>query len=253
MLYKHNWIDCPYYAIPYKIHHNDNVYKISKYFNISINDIIFANPKNNIYSLTVGQIIYIPLKRFILNYTHTKNYIMKPGDNLNSIIKNFDTNKLELAKINSNYNLSKLDSCKSILVPFSLIEYINRTYKVIFKYPSHWRKSSSTRYDGPDGFFQIWAINSENSFDEICKKEAFNLLRPYGKNPTIKLVKTYHQSSCFIFPSGDQPIPMKHQSALIIKYPKPVRILEIKYNYFVLYGNKQNIQEIAKSIRFLHH
>lgn len=129
--------------------------------------------------------------------------------------------------------------------------YRNAIYHVAFPYPAHWRQVTPERFEAEDGFFQISAISSENSLDQVCHSEAFHPLRPYGSSPRIVATSIQNQQACLIFPSGDQPKEMNNQAALIVKYPRPVSINGTTYQYFVLWADRNHILFIARGLSFL--
>ncbi|MDQ0246106.1 TolB protein [Bacillus fengqiuensis] len=129
--------------------------------------------------------------------------------------------------------------------------YTSPVYKVRFQYPAHWQKVNNERYEGTDGFFQIAAIAAGQNINEVCRREAFHTLMPYGSMPSIVQTQVQNQQACYIFPSADQPIEMKGQSALIVRYPKPVEIQGTTYNYFILWANQGHINEISSTFLFL--
>ncbi|MFC0470461.1 LysM peptidoglycan-binding domain-containing protein [Halalkalibacter kiskunsagensis] len=129
--------------------------------------------------------------------------------------------------------------------------YTNNIYKVQFLFPSHWQKVTDERYEGPDGFFQISAIFSDESIDMVCHNEAFQQLLPYGSRPSIMQTQIQSQQACLIFPSEDQPPEMKDQAALIVRYPKPIQIAGTTYNYFILWADQEHINEISTTLAFL--
>jgi TolB protein len=129
--------------------------------------------------------------------------------------------------------------------------YTNNIYKVQLQYPSHWKKVTDERYEGPDGFFQIGAISSDESIDIVCHNEAFHQLLPYGSNPRIVMSQIQNEDACLIFPSQDQPSEMRRQAALIVRYPTPVPIEGTSYTYFILWVDENHIEEISNSVVFL--
>lgn len=129
--------------------------------------------------------------------------------------------------------------------------YTNQIYKVQLNYPSHWKIKTDERYEGPDGFFQISAISDRENLNEVCHNEAFHQLMPYGSQPRINKTKIQNQEACFIFPSQDQPEEMRMQAALIVKYPKPIQIQGTTYHFFILWADKEHINEISSTLRFL--
>ncbi|MEC5424001.1 LysM peptidoglycan-binding domain-containing protein [Virgibacillus sp. C22-A2] len=128
--------------------------------------------------------------------------------------------------------------------------YKNKTYRIKFNYPSHWRKVNDERYEGYDGFFQVSAISGGDNIEEICRGEAYHPLMPYGTSPRIIRSTIQNQDACFIFPSADQPAEMNRQAALIVRYPKPIEIQGSLYNYLILWIDEQHIREIASTLKF---
>jgi TolB protein len=129
--------------------------------------------------------------------------------------------------------------------------YTSTGYKVQFQYPSHWERVTDEKYDGPDGFFQLSAISSDGTINEVCHNEAFHLLNPYGSEPRIIKAQIQQQEACFVFPSEDQPPEMEGQAALIVVYPNPIQIGGSTYNYFILWVNQEHLNEISSTLVFL--
>ena len=59
------------------------------------------------------------------------------------------------------------------------------------------------------------------------------------------------QEACKILPAEDQPLEMKGQAALIVKYPTPIQIQGNMYNYFILWVDQDHINEISSTFSFL--
>jgi len=129
--------------------------------------------------------------------------------------------------------------------------FTSQVYKVQFRYPLDWERVTDEIYEGPDGFFQISAISSEETMNEICRNEAFHQLNPYGSQPRIIETQIQQQEACFIYPSEDQPPEMEGQAALIVKYPVPIEIGGNTYNYFILWVDQDHLSEISSSLVFL--
>lgn len=123
-------------------------------------------------------------------------------------------------------------------------------YKVRYQYPSHWQRVNDERYEGRDGFFQIAAIASDQSIEDVCQNEAFHQLNPYGTKPRIQHTNIQNQPACFIYPSEDQPVEMRNQAAIIVRYPTPVVIEGTQYNYFILWADQNHIIEMSTSLSF---
>lgn len=129
--------------------------------------------------------------------------------------------------------------------------YTNQEYRISFLYPSSWRPVNQDRYEGVDGFFQIAAISSDQELSEVCRSEAFHQLMPYGSKPQIRSTKVNKQDACLITPSADQPAEMNRQAALIAKYPRPIIIRGTLYQYFILWADRDHIQQIAQSLTWI--
>ncbi|UNK16200.1 hypothetical protein MNQ98_16880 [Paenibacillus sp. N3/727] len=129
--------------------------------------------------------------------------------------------------------------------------YLNHEYKVSFFYPANWRKVTEERYEGIDGFFQISAISSERGIHEVCRSEAFHILKPYGSNPQIVPTLLQSQAACFIFPSEDQPTEMRNQAALIVKYPYPIVIQGNSYQYFILWADRNHLIPLGQTLSYI--
>jgi TolB protein len=129
--------------------------------------------------------------------------------------------------------------------------YRNADFHVQLQYPSHWERVEDERYEGSDGFFQISALASDEEIDTVCQNEAFHQLLPYGTKPRIVKTQIQNQEACFIYPSQDQPADMGGQAALIVKYPTSVVIDGNRYHYFILWADKNHIDEIGRSVTFL--
>ncbi|WP_066054370.1 LysM peptidoglycan-binding domain-containing protein [Robertmurraya korlensis] len=129
--------------------------------------------------------------------------------------------------------------------------YTNSTYNVQFEYPASWRRVNDERYEGPDGFFQVSTILSEETIQNVCQNEAFHQLLPYGTKPLIIQTNIQTQEACYIFPSEDQPPEMKGQAALIVRYPAPIQIGDTFYNYFILWADQNHLYGISSSLTFL--
>ncbi len=129
--------------------------------------------------------------------------------------------------------------------------YISPLFRIKFDYPQRWIKTREERYEGVNGFFEISTLFSDKSIMEVCMLEAYHKLMPYGSSPTIKENAINDCISCLILPSSDQISEMKSQSALIVKYRNIVNIRESKYNYLLLWADKNHIEEIAATLEII--
>jgi TolB protein len=146
--------------------------------------------------------------------------------------------------------ITSLQWSPSAIVPMKKT-YTNTVYNVQFQYPSNWERMTDERYEGLDGFFQVSAISTDETINEVCLNEAYHGLHPYGSAPRIIKAQIQQQEACFIFPSADQPPEMEGQAALIVRYPKPIQIGDSTYNYFILWVSQNHLTEISSTLAFL--
>ncbi|QHQ63153.1 hypothetical protein Ana3638_22215 [Anaerocolumna sedimenticola] len=59
------------------------------------------------------------------------------------------------------------------------------------------------------------------------------------------------QEAGLIIPSEDQVKEFNNQAEVIIKYPKVLKNNGNQYYFFIMYADKNNIQSIAKTIKFI--
>ncbi len=138
-------------------------------------------------------------------------------------------------------------------VPISSLKktFTSDRFNVQFQYPAHWKRVSDERYEGPDGFFQVAAISSDEPIHTVCQNEAFHQLLPYGTKPLILQTNIQTQEACYIFPSEDQPAEMRGQAALIVRYPEAIQIGDTFYHYFILWADQNHLYEISSTLTFL--
>lgn len=135
----------------------------------------------------------------------------------------------------------------------STATFSSLVYKVQFQYPANWRRVTDgrERYEGTNGFFQVGAISSQGTIEEVCHNDAYHPLLPYGSEPGIVSTLIQGQSACFIYPSADQPPEMHNQAALIVQYSTPVVISGNSYNFFILWADVGHINQIAATLKLL--
>lgn len=229
----------------------DTFYKLAQMYNISVDAIIKANPEINPNMLMIGQIICIPVAPKEKCPKGTIAYTIKKGDTLYLIAKKNNIPLSLLIKSNPGINPNNLIVGEIICIPKYWSTYKSELYKVSFNYPSEWEKVEEDYYEGPSGFFIISAINSSLPLNEVCKEEASRGITPYGSGPIIKNIKIDNQEGCLIIPSKDQLKEMDNQAAIIAKYPKPIKIKDVEYNYVLIWVEKSYIQMIANSLKFI--
>jgi hypothetical protein len=139
------------------------------------------------------------------------------------------------------------------------ILYTNAAYAVSFQRPSQWvivpehsdLELGDLSYAGDDGFFIVGALESPASIHEVAAGQASHALQPYGSDPTIETQVVAGQEARLIRPSADQYPSMKGQSALIVRYPRPVTIQGHAFNFLVLQADGDHIDLLAQSLSFV--
>ena len=81
----------------YIVQEGDNIVSIAKLFNVSIIDLIRENNLDNVYYLTPGTEIKIPVGATPIGFTY---YIVKKGDSLYQIASQYGITAQQLAEIN---------------------------------------------------------------------------------------------------------------------------------------------------------
>ena len=101
----------------YTVKSGDTLYSISKKFNVTVNDLKNINNLGN-GPISIGQVLKIP--EIINNSENINNnqntYIVKKGDSLYSIAKNYNTTVDELKRLN-NLNNNVLSIGQSLIIP----------------------------------------------------------------------------------------------------------------------------------------
>jgi LysM repeat protein len=93
------------YCINYVIKQGDSLYKISREYNVSINDLMNANPLINVYRLQVGEVICIPVSIPQNNYTNFTTYLIEEEDTLGSILDKNGINLADLMEFNALHDI----------------------------------------------------------------------------------------------------------------------------------------------------
>ena len=74
---------------------------------------------------------------------------------------------------------------------------------------------------------------------------------PYGLTPTVASTTIAGMEARLIAPSADQPPERNGEIAFVVRYPKPLRIENNGYFFFVLYGDPDHAQSIADTLSFI--
>lgn len=133
-------------------------------------------------------------------------------------------------------------------------DFTSPLYNITFKYPADWTKNPNyeERYDGPNGFFEVAELESfGRPIDQVVKREIDIPIKPYGTNPEVKAIELDGEPARIIMPSPDQQKVFEREVAIIIKNKKPVEENSGTYDYTVIWTNKENVQKILDTFKFL--
>jgi len=236
-------------AAPYTVRPDDTFYKISKYYNITLDDLIEANPETDPDHIKVGDTLCIPLAQQNVHCpAGTETYTIQEDDTIYKLSLRLNVSMNMLLKMNSKMNPDTLLPGQIICIPKPWSKYVNDVYKVSFLYPPRWARINALHYEGVDGFFRISSLNSDQDLEEICKAEAYHKLKPYGSRPEIVLTAIAGFKAGLVLPSMDQPMEMKKQAAVILQYPYAFKISHQLNSHLVLWIDKDHISDIRNSL-----
>ncbi len=92
----------------YKVKKGDNLFSISRRFNISIQELIKVNKIQEPYKIFPNQSIFIP---------QNKMHIVVKGETLYSISRYYETTVFTLAKYNNIKNINNIKVGKELIIP----------------------------------------------------------------------------------------------------------------------------------------
>lgn len=236
--------------VSYHVQYGDTYYKISRYYNITIDDLINANPDVDPDKLAAGDELFIPLaEQKVSCAVGSESYTIQQGDTLYSLAHKFQIKANALIKANHRINPDALLPGQIICIPKPWNSYTNSFYRIELTYPTRWAMVNKLHYEGLDGFFRIEGLYSESSLEELSKSEAYHKLKPYGSKPTLIQTTADSKNAYMVLPSLDQPMEMKKQAAIIFEYLLPITVNGKTYSHLILYADYEHIEPIKKSIK----
>ena len=138
--------------------------------------------------------------------------------------------------------------------------YYNTDFKIALNYPSSWKpvtghdgfNKTPLYFQGADGFFSIDAVGADLadtvSIDDVVRALISDTAKPYGSSPTVQTLDA-NFGARLIIPSSDQPAAKNTETSLIVKYPKPLKIGNNTFLFFMLSTDKAHISDIAGSLQ----
>merc|ERR1712023_303719 len=96
------------FLVIYKVKKGDNLFSISRGFNVSIQELIKVNKIQEPYKIFPNQSIFIP---------QNKMHIVVKGETLYSISRYYETTVFTLAKYNNIKNVNNIKVGKELIIP----------------------------------------------------------------------------------------------------------------------------------------
>jgi TolB protein len=127
-------------------------------------------------------------------------------------------------------------------------------YRVKLRMPADWKpvRGYEMRYGAPGGFVQLSAAGAGDAdLERAAASEANHPLEPYGSRPSLRRTHAAGQEAYLILPSADQSSEMERQAALLVRYPRPVRIAGSVYCFLVLRSDEPHLEMIGNTLEFM--
>lgn len=118
-------------------------------------------------------------------------------------------------------------------IPDSWRTYTNSALHLKFRYPANWLPETSSRFSGPDGYFewstQTYPASEFDSLTTLCVLEA-NENKPasFGMYPFVSMWQGLSSTAdsvvsygCTVTPGNDQPGSPRDRAVLFARYPAP--------------------------------
>lgn len=103
----------------YTIRSGDNLYDIAVKYNVSLDDLLEANPGINPYMLMVGQVICIPLAVPPVDCPEGNSYTIQAGDTFYRIARRFNVSLDDLIEANPSIDPDRLLIGQTICIPLA--------------------------------------------------------------------------------------------------------------------------------------
>jgi TolB protein len=144
------------------------------------------------------------------------------------------------------------------MVVANWLPYSSSKFSVSLRYPPNWQLDTSGNavYSGPDGFFQITAVESLGpSAKAICELFVQNIqtnpdkpgILEYGRQPALQILQIDHQPACLLWPSDDQATSYRGQALLLVEYPDSVRPRAI----LQFWADKNHMSALVATLSFV--
>ena len=96
-------------GILHEIKQNDTLYKLARFYKVSLMDLMDKNPMVDVYNLKIGDKLCIPIKQ--------NTYIVKKGDSLEWILEHFQMNYETFRDMNPHFSPIMLKENEMIYIP----------------------------------------------------------------------------------------------------------------------------------------
>ena len=158
----------------YTVNKGDNLYLISKKYNVTISKLINFNNIDSPYKIFPNQKIFIPKKR-----TH----IVKSGDTLYSISRRYRTDVFTVSRFNNLKNVNQIYTNQKLIIPDQFESKNKVVVKLKKKEPNKVKKKIITKKNNSKKINNYKKENNKKTFNEkfIWPVEG-KILSKYGSN-----------------------------------------------------------------------
>lgn len=102
-------------GVMHEIKKGDTLYKLSRFYGVTLESMMESNPNVNVYNLQIGDHLCIPIQDEDINPNFT--YRVQRGDTLNSLLKQFNLTFEDLLKYNQQLRPFPLEEGEVIYLP----------------------------------------------------------------------------------------------------------------------------------------
>ena len=98
-------------GILHEVKKNDTLYKLARFYKVSLEKIMEKNPTVDVYNLRIGDKLCIPMEN--------RTYIIKSGETLDNLLMRFDMTYEEFRNVNPQMNPCVLPENQMVYLPLN--------------------------------------------------------------------------------------------------------------------------------------
>lgn len=96
-------------GVLHEVKGKDTLYKLSRFYKVSLDQIMEKNPMVDVYNLRIGDKLCIPMEN--------RTYIIKQGETLDDFLKRFDITYEQFRRVNPQMNACILPENQMVYLP----------------------------------------------------------------------------------------------------------------------------------------